>query len=95
MHVDRDGVGTRNSKITITIQKDSYVSASCSSVELKSGEVGMYVGGTKRYSAGWSNTGSSSYSGNISAGQSVEFYANAGGADSQHANMNISLTIRR
>ena len=95
MHVDRDYVGTRNSIITITIQKDSYVSASCSSVELKSGEVGMYVGGTKRYSAGWSNTGSSSYSGNISAGQSVKFYANAGGADSQHANMNISLTIRR
>jgi hypothetical protein len=95
MHVDRDDVGTRNSEITITIQKDSYVSASCSSVELKSGEVGMYVGGTKRYSAGWSNTGSSSYSGNISAGQSVKFYAHAGGADSQHANMNISLTIRR
>ena len=82
----------RNSSVSITIEKNSNIVATCSPIELRAGQIGMYVNGT-HYTKGWNTGGTNSYNGTVPANSTVSFYTSAGGADTQRAGASFSLTV--
>ena len=85
-------VHQRSSSVSITIEKSSYIVASCSPIELRSGQIGMTINGTN-YTKGWNTAGTNSYNGTVPANSTVTFYTSPGGADTQRAGASFSLTV--
>lgn len=85
-------VHQRSSSVKITIEKQSNIVASCSPIELRSGQIGMTINGTN-YTKGWNTAGTNSYNGTVPANSTVTFYTSPGGADTQRAGASFSLTV--
>ena len=87
------------SSITITVQKQSNITASYSCIDTTSqindvinGQMGVIINGTN-HTHGWNNRSSYSYSGIVPAKGTIKFYVQCGSNDGLRMGMNYSLTV--